>query len=152
VENGQCNGANNTPGVCVSTSSCTSAGGSYISNACPDQPEDIKCCVKPTCGSGGSCKWTSQCASGKTVSDLCPGPAEYKCCLPKAADSGNDKKTDPKDTSDDDPKDDNFGERILAKAKAAEGLPFMQTFSQYFPPDKDLSVLIGHRRLGWWKL
>lgn len=38
-------------------------------------------CTKTTCGDGGNCRWTSQC-SGTTQSNLCPGPADFKCCLP----------------------------------------------------------------------
>ncbi|KAL5427624.1 hypothetical protein PMIN07_009108 [Paraphaeosphaeria minitans] len=79
--NGPCTGSGGAPGVCISTSSCSSAGGSYISNACPLTAVDIKCCVKNSCASGGSCKWTSQCG-GTTQSGLCPGPSDFKCCTP----------------------------------------------------------------------
>ena len=41
--NGPCTGANAAPGVCISTSSCSAGGGSYISNACPSTPANIKC-------------------------------------------------------------------------------------------------------------
>jgi hypothetical protein len=81
--NGACTGAGGAPGVCIATASCSSGGGSYISNACPGTAADIKCCVKTSCGSGGSCKWTSQC-SGTTQSGLCPGPSDFKCCLPSS--------------------------------------------------------------------
>ena len=85
--NGGCTGAGGAPGVCISTSSCHSGGGTYISNACPGTPEDIKCCTKPACGSGGNCRWTSEC-SGSTVSNLCPGPASFKCCEPSSGGGG----------------------------------------------------------------
>lgn len=116
TENGQCTGANNALGVCVSTSSCTEAGGSYISNACPDQPDNIKCCTKSSCGSGGSCKWTSKCASGNTVGGLCPGPSDFKCCLPASSSSGDGGSSSSS----------NLGEKILAKAKTAKGDPCMK--------------------------
>lgn len=81
--NGPCTGAGGAPGVCISTSSCSSGGGSFISNACPGTADNIKCCVKPKCASGGSCKWASQCG-GTTQSGLCPGPSNFKCCTPKS--------------------------------------------------------------------
>lgn len=84
---GPCTGAGGAPGVCISTSSCSSGGGSYISNACPGTADNIKCCVKSSCGSGGSCKWTSQC-SGTTQSGLCPGPANFKCCTAGGSSGG----------------------------------------------------------------
>lgn len=77
--NGPCT-INSTPGVCISTASCSGAGGSFKSGFCPNDPTDIKCCVKPSCGSGGNCRFTSQC-SGSSKSGLCPGPADFKCCL-----------------------------------------------------------------------
>lgn len=85
---GPCTGAGGAPGVCISTSSCTSGGGSYISNACPGTANDIKCCVKTSCASGGNCRWTSQC-SGTTQSGLCPGPSNFKCCTGSSSGGGN---------------------------------------------------------------
>ena len=87
--NGPCTGGGGAPGVCISTSSCTNTGGHYITGACPGTPNDIKCCTKPSCSSGGSCQWVSQCSSGKTVSGLCPGPADFKCCLPGGDDGSS---------------------------------------------------------------
>jgi hypothetical protein len=83
--NGPCTGSASHPGICISTSSCTSGGGSYISNACPGTPADIKCCTKPSCGTAGHCAFTSSCtAAGSTsLSGLCPGPSNFKCCYPK---------------------------------------------------------------------
>ena len=82
--NGPCTGADGVPGVCISTSSCSSGGGKYISNACPGTPDNIKCCVKPKCSTGGSCRWNSQCGSGMTSqAGFCPGPANFKCCVKK---------------------------------------------------------------------
>ena len=81
VENGPCTGSGGAPGVCIATAKCTSGGGTHISNACPGTPTDIKCCTKTSCGSGGNCRWTSQC-SGNTLTGLCPGPVDFKCCVP----------------------------------------------------------------------
>jgi len=115
--NGECTGAGGAPGVCIATGSCTGGGGSYISNACPGTPNNIKCCVKNSCGSGGrngDCRWTSQCGAGKTtLSGLCPGPTDFKCCVDDST------TTPPPPPSG----DSNIGEKILAKAKTAEGTP-----------------------------
>ncbi|KAB2576870.1 putative secreted protein [Lasiodiplodia theobromae] len=86
--NGPCTGAANKPGVCIKTSSCTSGGGTYISGACPNDPNDVKCCTKASCGSGGTCKFVDKCESGSTKAGLCPGPSDFKCCLPKSGGSG----------------------------------------------------------------
>ena len=83
VRNGACTGKGSTPGVCIPTAQCSSRGGTYITGACPNLPNDIKCCTKTTCGSGGNCRWTSQC-SKSTLTGLCPGPADFKCCVPNA--------------------------------------------------------------------
>ncbi|KAJ9645393.1 hypothetical protein H2201_008699 [Coniosporium apollinis] len=99
--NEPCVGAGGAPGVCVSTSSCSSAGGTTINGACPMDPVHIKCCTKPRCGSSsagnfdlgqqvmslGNCRWSSDCA-GSSVPDLCPGPADFKCCQSSAPGSG----------------------------------------------------------------
>ncbi|KAF4534501.1 uncharacterized protein LTHEOB_3309 [Lasiodiplodia theobromae] len=87
--NGPCTGAANKPGVCIKTSSCTSGGGTYISGACPNDPNDVKCCTKASCGSGGTCKFVDKCESGSTKAGLCPGPSDFKCCLPKSGGGGS---------------------------------------------------------------
>lgn len=56
-------------------------GGTYASGYCPNDPATVKCCYKSACSSGGSCKWSNQC-SGSTASGFCPGPSDFKCCLP----------------------------------------------------------------------
>lgn len=89
-ENGPCTGASNAPGVCVATGKCTDAGGTYISNACPGTGDDIKCCTKPSCGTGGTgnCRFTSSCSTGVTESNQCPGPATFMCCMPEGSSGG----------------------------------------------------------------
>ncbi|EON66226.1 hypothetical protein W97_05619 [Coniosporium apollinis CBS 100218] len=82
VVDGPCTGAGGAPGSCISTAKCSAGGGTSITGACPGTPADIRCCTKTSCGSGGNCRWTSQC-SGNTLSGLCPGPADFKCCVPR---------------------------------------------------------------------
>jgi len=81
--NGRCSSGN---GVCVSTQSCSKAGGSYVSGLCPNDPNNVKCCNKTRCvtndGQVGSCKFTSDC-NGKIFSGLCPGGTNFKCCVEK---------------------------------------------------------------------
>jgi len=82
--NGPCAIANGTPGICATTTSCASSGGTSTPGFCPSDPKNVQCCTKPVCGtSGGTCKDVNACESGNTVSGLCPGPASFKCCLPK---------------------------------------------------------------------
>ena len=87
VENGPCTGSGGAPGVCIPTAKCTVDGGNYISNACPGLPNDIKCCTKASCGSGGNCRFSSTC-SGTSLTGLCPGPADFKCCVPSTGGGG----------------------------------------------------------------
>ncbi|KAF9764353.1 hypothetical protein IL306_002820, partial [Fusarium sp. DS 682] len=43
---------------------------------------NVKCCSKPRCRNGpsGNCRWASDCAGSSSPSNLCPGPAAFKCC------------------------------------------------------------------------
>jgi hypothetical protein len=78
--NGQCSGRN---GICVSTATCKSYGGTSYAGYCPYDPADIKCCDNIKCnasGGSGDCKFTSQCG-GTTYSGLCPGGSDFKCCV-----------------------------------------------------------------------
>jgi len=71
--NGRCN-VNGTPGVCISTAKCASAGGQSPKGFCPHDPDDIRCCTKTECNSGaGSCKWTDQCG-GTPIPSTPPSP------------------------------------------------------------------------------
>lgn len=71
--NGPCT-AGSTPGVCVTTATCSGGGGTSHSGYCPNDPADVRCCTKTSCGSaGGNCRWTSQC-SGTSVSGQSPPP------------------------------------------------------------------------------
>ncbi|KAF6823713.1 secreted protein [Colletotrichum plurivorum] len=81
--NEPCYGSGGRAGVCVTTSACSSAGGTTIDNACPADPANVKCCTKASCGSGGNCRYTSDCA-GTTAANQCPGPSSFKCCSSSA--------------------------------------------------------------------
>ncbi|ORX75435.1 hypothetical protein BCR32DRAFT_296909 [Anaeromyces robustus] len=70
IVNGRCSSGN---GVCISTSSCTKAGGTYVSGKCPDDPGDIKCCNKNSCTVSGK--------TGKSLAGACPGPSNFQCCV-----------------------------------------------------------------------
>ncbi|GME35526.1 uncharacterized protein LTHEOB_3309 [Neofusicoccum parvum] len=80
-------GLNKSTGVCLETSACTDSGGTTINDACPNDPAGVKCCSKATCGSGGTCKFTSACA-GTSQPNLCPGPDNFKCCIGRGSGSG----------------------------------------------------------------
>lgn len=77
--NGPCSSGT---GVCVSSTSCSNSGGTYVSGKCPYDSNDIKCCNK-NCnvnGKSGQCLFKSQC-SGSTYSGLCPGGNDFVCCI-----------------------------------------------------------------------
>ncbi|TFK41520.1 hypothetical protein BDQ12DRAFT_678126 [Crucibulum laeve] len=63
--NGHCTGTNHPlDGICISTSSCSSRGGTSHSGFCPNDPNDIKCCTIDSCGPSGNkgyCTWTDRC-------------------------------------------------------------------------------------------
>lgn len=76
--NGPCS-IDGTPGVCVTTTNCAAADGSFRSGFCPNDPDNVRCCIKPECGSGGNCRPTSTC-DGTSKAGLCPGPTDFQCC------------------------------------------------------------------------
>lgn len=80
--NGPCK-IGGTPGVCITTSDCAADDGSFRSGFCPNDPDNVRCCIKPECGSGGNCRPSSTC-SGTSKTGLCPGPADFKCCEPSS--------------------------------------------------------------------
>ncbi|KAF2836561.1 hypothetical protein M501DRAFT_939388 [Patellaria atrata CBS 101060] len=86
--NEPCYGSGGRAGVCVTTTTCSSGGGVTINGGCPSDPANVKCCSKASCGaSPGNCRWTSDCG-GSSVSNLCPGPAGFKCCQSTATGFG----------------------------------------------------------------
>jgi len=78
--NGACS-ASGVPGICITTTDCSSGGGTSHVGFCPNDPDNVRCCTK-TCGSGGTCRLTSSCTTGNIATGLCPGPDTFKCCLP----------------------------------------------------------------------
>ncbi|KAL8718363.1 MAG: hypothetical protein Q9225_004489 [Loekoesia sp. 1 TL-2023] len=85
--NGPCS-VNGASGVCLHTADCKDGSGTSTAGFCPNDPADVKCCTKSSCGSGGDCRWTSSC-SGTTLSGQCPGPTSFKCCVPSSGGGGN---------------------------------------------------------------
>jgi len=86
--NGAC--SNGVKGICISTSTCNSYGGTISSGNCPDDPSDIKCCSDISCSFivpekfkhiryFGKCMFTNEC-NYSTVPNLCPGGSNFKCC------------------------------------------------------------------------
>ncbi|EAU80870.1 hypothetical protein CC1G_03046 [Coprinopsis cinerea okayama7 len=73
---------NGTPGICLTTTSCTNQGGQHAVGFCPKDPANVRCCTKK-CGQGGTCRFENTCRTGLTAVGLCPGPANFKCCFPK---------------------------------------------------------------------
>lgn len=85
---GQATGAWGDNGICISTSNCRNAGGEYKSGACPNDPDNIKCClvgIGPSsstnpCGGVSLCKWTSNGCTGSWRSGECfsfPFPSTF---------------------------------------------------------------------------
>ncbi|KAN0104236.1 hypothetical protein V8E51_009981 [Hyaloscypha variabilis] len=77
-----------TVGTCELTSWCSdNKGYDKISNLCPNDPDDVKCCFSPLCYHGqGSCEdkaTFTQCVKlgGHYLAGYCPGPTDYQCCL-----------------------------------------------------------------------
>lgn len=84
--NNPCYGPDGLAGVCVSSSACSSGGGTAIAGACPWDGDDVRCCSKTPCQAAGSaCGWASDCA-GTSTPGLCPGPSQMQCC--STTDSG----------------------------------------------------------------
>ena len=73
-------------GACISTSDCSSRGGTSHPAYCSGA-SNIQCCTGIVCGGTGLCMQTSEC-SGTVVSGLCPGPSGYACCKNLPCDSG----------------------------------------------------------------
>ncbi|KAG4106923.1 hypothetical protein H8356DRAFT_1624882 [Neocallimastix lanati (nom. inval.)] len=77
--NGPCKNSN---GICISTQSCTIAGGTFQNGLCPNDPDNIRCCNKSCTykGYSGLCSFKSECA-GTYYTGLCPGNANFVCCI-----------------------------------------------------------------------
>lgn len=86
--NGHCTGSKATGdwkdyGICIKTSTCNSFKGAYKSGACPNDVDDVKCCVigmgdsisTEPCGGASYCEWTSDYCSGSFKSSKCAFPS-----------------------------------------------------------------------------
>lgn len=71
--------AGSTPGICLTTTSCSSSGGTSHVGFCPKDPTNVQCCTK-SCGSGGICRFTSSCTSGNTVTGIYSIPYIQRRC------------------------------------------------------------------------
>ena len=81
--NGRCSGSKavgeyKDHGICISKSKCNSYKyGHYINNACPNDGDDIKCCVIDGCTQGlgftSWCDWTSHSCPGTRFSGMLLG-------------------------------------------------------------------------------
>ncbi|KAI4236854.1 MAG: hypothetical protein L6R40_006044 [Gallowayella cf. fulva] len=103
-------------GTCEKTGNCVLSGFN-LKSFCPNDPDDVQCCVKKTCstpkGSGtcintankGSCK-------GAMVPGYCPGDDTIQCCVPGA-------------TTPDPPSGGGDGADVVAAAVSQKGLPYV---------------------------
>ncbi|KAK4119464.1 hypothetical protein N657DRAFT_650116 [Parathielavia appendiculata] len=96
-------------GTCQTTSNCR--GISYPQPFCPNDPDDVQCCVEIPCKVGdksGFCRSVAYngCPDGTfDPGNYCPGSQDIQCCL-KRTQTGT------------------VGERMLTKAMEAAGLPY----------------------------
>ncbi|MCJ1252584.1 hypothetical protein MMC24_000390 [Lignoscripta atroalba] len=61
--------------------------GFTVKGECPNDPDDVRCCVSQTCGVdkfSGTCvdKSRNRCQNGAFQPKLCPGNNDVQCCLP----------------------------------------------------------------------
>ena len=101
----KCRSAQGT-GTCKNVNSCTSGThttkspiitlliyiGFTVNGACPNDGQDIKCCIGKSCtivqkaplqSLGGHCfdKDRNSCSGGKFYKGFCPGDASVQCCV-----------------------------------------------------------------------
>ncbi|KAK4119763.1 hypothetical protein N657DRAFT_649910 [Parathielavia appendiculata] len=106
----KCRG-NEGAGTCQTTSNCR--GISYPQPYCPSDPNNVQCCVEIPCTVGtksGYCRSVSNngCPGGSfDPGNYCPGSQDIQCCL-KNSENGTG----------------TVGERVLAKAMEAAGVPY----------------------------
>ncbi|KAJ6595899.1 hypothetical protein DFH09DRAFT_1259068 [Mycena vulgaris] len=82
--NGACSGGGLATGVgiCITTANCAAGGGTSLVGLCPNDPNNVRCCVKAPCapGGGGTCRFSNTCG-GTSLTGFCPGPNNFKCCV-----------------------------------------------------------------------
>ncbi|KAH7303984.1 hypothetical protein B0I35DRAFT_445999 [Stachybotrys elegans] len=95
TEYGRCTGSQATGnwgshGICMDYRECNAEGGAYKSGACPNDPNEIRCCVigfppessaTNPCGGLSWCDWTTNGCSGSWRTGFCPGGSNFRCCL-----------------------------------------------------------------------
>jgi len=79
----KCRGTgSNVAGTCQYTSRCTS--GFTTVGDCPEDPNDIRCCITTSCKSNkGICldKSVNSCSGGHYEKGYCPGGNDIQCCI-----------------------------------------------------------------------
>ncbi|KAM5430510.1 hypothetical protein McanMca71_006852 [Microsporum canis] len=106
-------------GSCQTTGNCK--GISYPQALCPNDPNDVQCCVEHQCSTGagsGFCRSVSNngCPGGHFDKGSgpdwpCPGSDDIQCCIKGGDDN-------------DPPGDGSVGQKILEKAMTAAGVPY----------------------------
>ncbi|KAL8799524.1 MAG: hypothetical protein Q9182_005833 [Xanthomendoza sp. 2 TL-2023] len=139
--NGPC-AIDGTPGVCITTTNCAKADGSFRSGFCPNDIDSVKCCIKPQCGAGGNCRASSTCTQGTVKKNLCPGPESFTCCEPK---SGGDPPAPP-------PPSGGGGGSSTNHKLSAKGVDFIAGFEGFranFYNDAAFAMRQGVRTIGY---
>ncbi|ORX49609.1 hypothetical protein BCR36DRAFT_291528, partial [Piromyces finnis] len=79
---------NGVKGVCINTANCKMSAGqsgsaNYYSGYCPNDPANVKCCIKKVNYSGrtGTCINVNSGCNGDLFSGQCPGSSNVKLCL-----------------------------------------------------------------------
>ncbi|KAI9798409.1 MAG: hypothetical protein M1833_004803 [Piccolia ochrophora] len=114
-------------GTCQNTSKCK--GISYPTGLCPNDPNDVQCCVNIKCnadGGSGYCRSKSNngCPNGKFHPGTkapypCPGDDDILCCIESGGGGSEPPPPPPPSGGGSD-----VGSKILAKALEAKGLPY----------------------------
>src|SRR5690606_6085856 len=95
------------PSISTSVSYTNLLSGFQVTGACPNDPSNVKCCIKKTCsvsgvGSGNCLNTSNGCSGGSFYTGACPGDSTIKCCIKGGTTTFT-------------------GAQVLAKAKTQEG-------------------------------
>ncbi len=77
---GKCS-SNANNGVCISETECKQHGDKYVKGLCPNDSNEIRCCLDIYCAYGGKrgkCTWNCK---GTAHPGLCPGGNGFVCCI-----------------------------------------------------------------------
>ena len=124
-------------GTCQLTSDCTSQGFN-LAGYCPNDPDNVQCCVKTTCSTSsgsGTCMNTGDSCGGSFVPGACPGDDTIQCCVADggsgggsgapSADSSPAPSPTPAPSSAPAPPKGGDGSSIVSAAVKEEGLPYV---------------------------